>query len=267
MVTEAGRVHAILGIVLAGVVLAGCSTGSSDPETEPGLKESSEASSAQLSPPSSLGVEWACPDADPLTLVDAAIDDELPRVKELVDTCIADAEATDHDDFALARAAHLGNIDVVRFLLDAGADPRFVDRDGNTVLIWAARWLRAEADTDPRTASNKASVVQILLDRGVDVDESGEGGHTALTVAAFAGHKEVVRDLLDAGASVDARTSHGTTPLMEAAATGRSEIVPLLVEAGADVQARDSRGLTAREIAEQQGHSEIAETLAAFEED
>jgi Ankyrin repeats (3 copies) len=64
--------------------------------------------------------------------------------------------------------------------------------------------------------SNKA-VVELLHEKGADVDAKAGDGGTALIGAARLGHEVVVRLLLEKGADVDARAGDGWTALMEAA--------------------------------------------------
>ncbi len=82
-------------------------------------------------------------------------------------------------------------------------------------------------------------LVESLLDRGADVNEVINNGHTALTIAAQKSHKEVVKLLLDRGANVNHVSSFEKTALMYAASDGDSNIdmVRLLIENGADVNA------------------------------
>ena len=71
-----------------------------------------------------------------------------------------------------------------------------------------------------------------------------------LAAAAFKGDADVVRLLLERGASVDGRGEGGRTALMVAAMFDRAEIVELLLARGADPHVLDGGGLTARDAAE-----------------
>ena len=55
---------------------------------------------------------------------------------------------------------------------------------------------------------------------------------------------EIVQLLLEKGADVNARNTAGWTPLLHAAQFSSSEIVELLIEKGADVNARGTLGMT-----------------------
>ena len=263
-----------LGPILTGAILIGsCSSEApaASGSTNPAQSEvSSSATSGTITPPtsstapptSSTTVGWVCADFDPLLdLGNAAIDGELEIVQQLVEKCIPDLAQSEYDDHAMARAGHLGSVAVFEYLLDAGADPTYVDTEGTSVLMWTARWLTTHQDTPPETAAAKAVIGRLLIERGVDVDHRGQGGNTALYWAVFAGHEELVRVLVEAGADVNATDDLGWTPLMVAAADGRVAIVQLLLDFGADSSLRDSQGLTASDQARNQGFEDIVELI------
>ena len=87
-------------------------------------------------------------------------------------------------------------------------------------------------------------IVQLLLDKGADVNAKKTDGVTALMVASRDGHQEVVKLLLDKGADVNAKRTDGVTALMAVSASGYIEIAQSLLANGADVNAKDN-GVTA----------------------
>ena len=88
------------------------------------------------------------------------------------------------------------------------------------------------------------STVQSLVERGVDVNASGELGLTALHAAAIMGRKEVVEFLLAKGANINATDEYGATPLCWAIGGDQYEVVRLLMEQGADVNTATVEGET-----------------------
>ena len=101
---------------------------------------------------------------------------------------------------ALLRAADCNHVDVVRLLLEFGAEVDRRDGSGRTPLIAACR--EGEEGHD--------EVVRVLLDAGADVDASEETGRRALYNACSAGHTSTVQLLLERGADVSVR--HGRDP-------------------------------------------------------
>ena len=109
--------------------------------------------------------------------------------------------------------------------------------------------LNAEADTEWTPLIGAASfghleVVKLLLAKGAEV-EAGKNHLTALTGAAGSGHLEVVKQLLARNPDVDAKDRNGNTALMCAAGNGHLEVLKLLLKKGADVNATAKYGSTA----------------------
>ena len=170
---------------------------------------------------------------------------------------------------ALFAAVKNGHLELVRLLLEAGADKDATNGFGGTALCMAAReghlevarsLLEAGADKDAATTDVKGTtalfvaareghlnVARLLLEAGADKDTRNRFGVTALCAAANNGHLEVVRLLLEAGADKDALTTdvHGTTALFVAAREGHLKVARLLLEAGADKDTRNRFGVTA----------------------
>ena len=65
--------------------------------------------------------------------------------------------------------------------------------------------------------------------------------------------------LIERGADINARDASGSTPLYEAAAWGRLEVVDLLLRKGADAGIANREGVTPRQAAIANGHKETAD--------
>ncbi len=110
----------------------------------------------------------------------------------------------------LGMAISRGHVDLVRFLLDVGANPR------TGSLTMTALGLAAE--------QGEAEIIQMILPRGIDVNEPvGQDGWTALLSAIEHGHRSVVQLLVAAGANVNI-WSRGETPILLAAKCEEREI-------------------------------------------
>jgi ankyrin repeat protein len=143
----------------------------------------------------------------------------------------------------LLNAVVFNEVDLVRFMIQHGADPDPIVDDGYTSLLTAV-----ESD-DPASIQ----ILSLLIEAGADIHRTGTNGWTPLHMAAARGHVEKARLLIAAGASVNHRKEidASETPLIEAASQGRGGMVRLLLEQGADPTLRDTiNERTPLEIAE-----------------
>jgi len=86
---------------------------------------------------------------------------------------------------------------------------------------------------------------------GID-PRAGEGGHTALMLAAQDGQLPLAKALIDAGADVNRRDGEGSTALHWAARSTKPDsgaIILLLATNGADLKAKSRDGKTAVDLA------------------
>jgi len=169
---------------------------------------------------------WLTPASASDDLLRATDVADVARVKQLI---AQGANVNAHDEHgrtALMSAVRKGQREIVRMLLDAGADPNLQTSYGATALSMAS--------------GHHPDIVRMLLDAGADVDK-GKG----LVQAAWYGQLEIVRMLLKAGADVNVQTRYECTPLFAASLNGHREIVRTLIDAGADVHAMCRHGITA----------------------
>ena len=175
---------------------------------------------------------------------------------------LATAEKPQHDAGLRATVLHYAvsacRFDIVKTLLVRGADPRpHVDW-----LIRFSIWrdwadiLRAliDAGADPSQAEVprsgvSAQIAAVLAAHGAAVSvDHAEGGWPPLVFHSRGDrgrNADRVRDLLDRGADVNVRNHKGQTALHCAAKAGFADLVALLLDRGADVQATDHDGVTA----------------------
>lgn len=112
-------------------------------------------------------------------------------------------------------------------------------------------------------------MVQMLLDKGVDVNAQGgyyviaQGGYydNALQAASFEGHDEVVRLLLNHGAVLSGKDLQGRTPSHLASARGGKKIVTMLSSFGSDLTIVDMQGRNCLHHAASAGSVELVNWL------
>jgi ankyrin repeat protein len=124
------------------------------------------------------------------------------------------------DATPLFRAAKAGDLTVMRLLLEKGADPAHVLKDGSTPLMAAAgigdKAFMADPEKNDPTEDERLQAVQLCLDHGADVnavETADAGGSTALHIAAAKGSDRIVQLLIDHGAKLDIKDKQGRTAL------------------------------------------------------
>ncbi len=104
--------------------------------------------------------------------------------------------------------------EIIRALLDAGADLDLATVDGTTPFMAAAGLGRSTfRPREPRgiRSPSAEAVVEVLWEAGADINAVNEADFTALHGAAFRGLNEVVSYLVEHGANIDARDFRGRT--------------------------------------------------------
>ena len=109
-------------------------------------------------------------------------------------------------------AAMAADVEVMRVLAEAGADPNLAADDGTTPLMLAAGLGRYMAETLV-TEARSLEAASLAIELGADVDAANETGSTALHGAAHVKSDALVRLLVEHGASLDPVNARGQTPL------------------------------------------------------
>ena len=135
------------------------------------------------------------------------------------------------DEHVLALAAREGKLEIIKVLLDAGADVNARNILSQTALMVAA--LGGQGDA-----------VQMLVAAKADVNLVEKDGKTALMLAAENGQTDAVRALLKGNADVDIASKNGQTAMSLAVTNShldmsrRMEVARLLADPKAVTHAR-----------------------------
>jgi ankyrin repeat protein len=190
----------------------------------------------------------------------------------------------------LHTAARIGNVAIVRDLLNAQVDVNQIDSQGLSPLYYAVE-------------NSEPEVVELLVQAGANIEFQDQYGEIPLSlaieyrdhqsvkilvdaykkqvdkhdlqlevlierpltlhIAARTGNVAVVRALLGVHVNANQLDIEGISPLYYAAEHGQSEIVQLLVNAGAEIDFQDRAGNTPLLCAVREEHDECAEILVA----
>lgn len=110
----------------------------------------------------------------------------------------------------LMLACEMAHEDVVRVLLEKGADVHIVNDGGQSPLMIAA-------------VQGDATIAKLLLDHGAVVDVQDATGRTPLTFAAVSNHTDVMEVLLSDGANIHHVDAEGKNVMASAKAVNAAE--------------------------------------------
>jgi len=102
------------------------------------------------------------------------------------------------------RAAQSGDVELMKLLLDRGADPKIGTAHGVTALEVASGIGWVEGITFEWSPEQSLEAVRMCLDLGIDVNNADDEGRTALHGAAHKGRTDVIQLLVDHGANLEA---------------------------------------------------------------
>lgn len=185
-------------------------------------------------------------------LLKAVVEEDVAALRELIaygaNVNVLD---TGYDSTALDEAVSRGNEEMVRILLQAGADVNLKNKRGQTAILYLSE-------------DSTAEILRELLDAGAKVSDRDDDGATPLIKTAAVDNAALVRAVLEAGADVNERNEAGQTALMLAAREDNTENVQLLLNAGANPHMKDNDGWTALKYAEDNSHTDTAALLKSY---
>ena len=129
---------------------------------------------------------------------------------------------------ALLRAAMSGDVEIVKILLEAGADPVIVTSeqerteldieydmypDGQTTPFLAAAGVGWRDMISRGRDDDAVEVIQVFLDLGADINQANQAGHTALHGATYRGSPAIIQFLVENEADLSVENGRGWTAL------------------------------------------------------
>ena len=147
----------------------------------------------------------------------------------------------------LGWAAQLENVEVVKTLIQAGADLNSVDGIGQTPLMRAADM-------------GQVAVAKVLLEAKADSSIATPSGETAVSLAVKNTNKELIDALLQGGANPNIPDKEGVTPLLSALQWESVDVARALLAGKADPN-KASELFSPLSFAINQGNPELVQAL------
>lgn len=189
----------------------------------------------------------------------AAYEANLERIKYFIKHGANIHLGSSCDGAAIHQACRLSHMNVLKFLVENGANVDQVTNYGSCGTPLQAACLQY-ATGENRTVDE---TVDYLLDHGADVNVKGGFVGSALHAAAYAATPKTIKTLLDKGAKIDIKDSMNRMPIHAAAFNGIDNL-KVILEAGGDITSRDSIGRTALHWAVQPGRVQAVEKIISL---
>jgi ankyrin repeat protein len=165
---------------------------------------------------------------------------------------------------ALLAAVHVGDLSLVRRLLNVGANPSeagsFIPREARRPWAFSKDFL---TPLSLAAAEDRPEVVRLLLERGAGPNEvaSPAAGRTPLMYAAMTDAVHSLAELQRAEAHVHAADADRRTALHWAAHYGKLDAARALLRTGAKKDVRDEDGLTPADLAKPRDNPRLLQLL------
>jgi len=181
----------------------------------------------------------------------AAAKHDLEFAKKIIERL--KKEKKSHTSGAMSEAADTGDLEMVKFLFEAG------------ILPDATRGWGSETPLMRVAYHGKIKVVRFLLEKGADIKARDYRGNTPMLHAAWSGHLNVVKVLLKNGAEISENNKLNWNALMQACIEGHYKLAEFLLKKDSPVNEVDKeKGATALTLAKFIKNKKLIDLLISY---
>ncbi|WP_320035318.1 ankyrin repeat domain-containing protein [Halarcobacter sp.] len=151
------------------------------------------------------------------------------------------------------------NLELIKVLVNAGADLNIIDNDNNTPLSYMVD--KGLEITNQKEKDSFLERLVFILKYRVDVNTIDNDGRTVIHKAVLANNIDVVEKLLTKKVDLNIKDKQGRTALHHTQWKGNYKIARLLISAGADINEPDYAGFSILNYAAILGHTKLVVVL------
>lgn len=156
-----------------------------------------------------------------------------------------------HENSPMHFAAQKNHLEIIRILLQRGAQIDARNRKRETPFHWAC----AFADID---------LIEFMIKHGAGINAVEDEGGTPLSWACYEGRENVVAFLCDHDVNINLADMENNTPLYWACYRGHNNIVRFLIEKKADFRKLNNKGDSILDAAIKNGQTKTVDLLLSY---
>ncbi|XP_041471085.1 uncharacterized protein LOC121420494 isoform X1 [Lytechinus variegatus] len=184
---------------------------------------------------------------------------DMGLIRRLIELVQLAGKSVDIFNFMQQTPLHLACImkdcDIIKLLMEAGANPNEADRNGQTAAHHACK------NNTERCLGTLLKYTEV----DVNLNIRNYEGYTPLHLAAMVGNPTLVTMLLEKGADINSKDSkNGWTPLFHAVTNQDTKLVHNLLSSGAEVNIQSYSGNTVLHVATGRGYTDIVKILVHY---
>lgn len=153
----------------------------------------------------------------------------------------------------LMAAIYANNYDIVKLLINKGADVNYEDKYGSTPLLTAIDNSNREKKKEEKGEENNydvsCDIVELLIEKGANVSSLNIDGINPIEHAIHGNNYDIMDLLFEKGVKINDKNGSGNTPLHLAVYGINLAIVNFLIGKGADVNEINAKNMTPLSVA------------------